>query len=58
MFGKYSKNVVCPFLRMRLRITVSDVPRTIFANAAGRSLDMMIRQQLIPICAKNGFLMA
>lgn len=39
-------------------MTVSDVPRTIFAHAAGRSLDMMIRQQLIPICAKNGFLMA
>ena len=38
-------------------MTVSAVPRTIFAHAAGRSLGMMTRQSLTPICAKSGFLM-
>lgn len=37
-------------------MTVLAVPRTIFVHAAGRNLDMMTRQPLIPIYVESGFL--
>jgi hypothetical protein len=41
---------------MSRRMTVLAAPRTILSHAAGRSLDMMIRQPLTPIYVKSGFL--
>ena len=41
---------------MNRRMIVLDVLRTIFAHVAGRSLGMMILQQLMPTYAESGFL--